>query len=97
MKSTHLENVKIEFEKNRKNEQIISIEQLPFDFAKTAESNNIMMMDDNDIPSDDLVAANRATSMMKPTSTPPPKLPLQRKQSLTHINRRRRSIGARCA
>nr|MBP6456175.1 hypothetical protein [Chitinophagaceae bacterium] len=29
MKSTHLENVKIEFEKNRKNEQIISIEQLP--------------------------------------------------------------------
>ena len=69
---------------------------LPFDFAKTAESNNIMkMVDDNDIPSDD--AADRTTSMMKPTGTPPPKLPLQRKQSLTHINRRRRSIGARCA
>ena len=72
---------------------------LPFDFAKTAESNNIMKMDmdDNDIPSDDLVAADRPTSMMKPTGTPLPKLPLQRKQSLTHINRRRRSIGARCA
>ena len=73
---------------------------LPFDFAKTTESNNIMKMDmdDNDIPSDDLVA-NRPTSIMKPTSTPPPKLPLQfqRKQSLTHINRKRRSIGARCA
>lgn len=70
---------------------------LPFDFAKT--DNNIMkMVDDNDITSDDLVVADRpVTSMMKPTSTPPPKLPLQRKQSLTHINRRRRSIGARCA
>ena len=69
---------------------------LPFDFAKTTESNNIAKMDDNDIQTD-LVAADRPTSMMKPTSTPLPKLPLQRKQSLTHINRKRRSIGARCA